>query len=338
MSSARRQRYSADNGISLSSLVILHSQFTFLQNPPLFTWPKRKQRIGYLAIHAGSGFISHVELNWLNGRPALASCVTRADDGDPVKTWAAYADAPVPVGVALSAGEYRLLPLDAPPVPPDELKMAVRWRIKDQIDFPIDDATVDVIRLDPAEADSTSKLLAVVANSQVLKKYIGLAERANISLAAIDIPELAQRNISALLETPDRALALLSFTPQGGLLTVTRNGDLCFYRRLECNTAELPGQEELRRTLVFDRVALELQRSLDHIERQHGNWRLDKIVLAPPPAVPELAKHLQQQLYLPLETTDLSVLFTGRLPAEPEKLTACWFALGGALRQEERSL
>jgi MSHA biogenesis protein MshI len=309
-----------------------------MRNPRLFTWPKRKQQTGYLAIHAGAGFVSHVELNWRNGRPGLASCVTRVEDGDAAKSWTAYANAPVPVGVVLSAGEYQLLPIDAPPVPPDELKMAVRWRIKDQIDFHIDDATVDVIRLVQGGADPTAKLLAVVANNQVLKKYIGLAERAKLTITAIDIPELAQRNISALLETPDRVLALLSFTPQGGLLTVTRNGELCFYRRLDCNTSEMLGQDEQRRAMVFDRVALELQRSLDHIERQHGDWHLDKIVLAPPPAVPGLAEHLQHQIYLPLETADVSALFAGVLPTEHGKLAACWFALGGALRREEKSL
>ncbi|MGA7178999.1 MAG: agglutinin biogenesis protein MshI [Thiobacillaceae bacterium] len=304
----------------------------------MFTWPKRKQQTGYLATQAGPGFVSLVEVNWQNGHPVVASCMSRTDNGDTAKTWAAYGDAPVPVGVVLSAGEYQLLPLDAPPVPADELKMAVRWRIKDQIDLPIDDATVDVIRLDQGGADLKNKLLAVVASNQLLKKYIGLAERAKLRLATIDIPELAQRNISALLEKPNRALALLSFTPQGGLLTVTRNNELCFFRRLECNTADFVNQGEYRRAMAFDRVALELQRSLDHIERQHSDWHLDKIILAPPPAIAGLAEHLQQQLYLPLETADLSSLFTGQLPTDPEQLTACWFALGGALRREERRL
>ena len=304
----------------------------------LLTWFKRKQQNGYLAIQAGAGLLSHVELNWQNGRPVVAACVARNDDGESAKSWSVYGNAPVPVGVVLSAGEYQLLPIDAPPVPLEELKMAVRWRIKDQLDFPVDDATVDVIRLEQGNAaEQGGKLLAVVAHNQVLKKYMGLAERAKLNLTAIDIPELAQRNISALLETPDRVLALLSFTPQGGLLTVTRNGDLCFYRRLECNTAELAEQDEGRRSVVFDRLALELQRSLDHIERQHSGWHLDKIVLAPPPAVPGMADYLRQQIYLPLEIADLTALFA-QLPAEPDKLAACWFALGGALRYEEKSL
>ena len=287
-----------------------------------------------MAIQAGAGSVSHVELSWQNDRPTLASCITRDNEGDNAKLWSAYASASVPVGVVLSAGEYQLLPLDAPQVPPAELKMAVRWRIKDQLDFPIDDATVDVIRLETGGAEETAKLLAVVANNKVLKKYVDLAERAKLTLAAIDIPELAQRNISALLETPDRVLALLSFTPQGGLLTITRNGELCFYRRLEFNVRDLMGEDEYQKAAMLDRVGLELQRSFDHIERQHADWRVDKIMLAPIPAS-GLVTYLQQQLYLPVETTDVTSLFNTQQPITSENLTACWFALGGALRREE---
>ena len=35
-------------------------------------------------------------------------------------------------------GSYNLLQIEAPKVPPEELRSAVRWRVKDLIDFPID--------------------------------------------------------------------------------------------------------------------------------------------------------------------------------------------------------
>lgn len=304
----------------------------------MFAWLKRKRPTGYLAIQTGAGRLSHVELYWHNGRPAVAAWVTNPGEGAPEKSWSRYGHAPVPVGVVLAAGEYQLLPLDAPPVPPEELKMAVRWRIKDQLDLPLDDATVDVIRLEPDLAEPGGKLLAVVAHNQVLKRYVDLAEHAKLRLAAIDIPELAQRNVSALLESPGHCLALLAFTPQGGLLTVTRKGELCFYRWMEGNLVELAGSGAERINLMLDRTALELQRSLDYIERHHAHWRLDRIVLALPPAVPGMLEYLRQQLYLPLEVADLSAHIAGPLPKDPEQMAAGWFALGGALRHEEKSL
>lgn len=302
----------------------------------LFTWRKQKSLTGFLAIQAGKGGMSHAELSWHHGRPKLASCATQSDNRSP-NAWSAYGQASTPVSLVLSPGEYQLLPIDAPPVAPQEMRMAVRWRIKDMIDFPLDDATVDVIRLDAGQTESTGKLMAVVARNELLKRYIETAERGKVTLAAIDIPELAQRNIAALLETPDRALALLSFTQPGGLLTITRNGELCFHRHLDLNLANLALLDEVGAQGAFERLALELQRSLDHIERQYSHWRLERIVLAPPPSVPGLVEYLREYLYLPLEIADLSSVFDGALP-NPATLATCWFALGGALRREDKAL
>ncbi|MEK6243607.1 MAG: agglutinin biogenesis protein MshI, partial [Pseudomonadota bacterium] len=45
----------------------------------------------------------------------------------------------------LRPGEYQLLLVEAPTVPPAELKSAMRWRVKDMIDYHVDDATLDVL-------------------------------------------------------------------------------------------------------------------------------------------------------------------------------------------------
>jgi MSHA biogenesis protein MshI len=275
-------------------------------------------------------------VSWHDGGPKLTACAIRSDAPSP-SAWANYGRRSGPVNIVLSPGEYQLLLIDAPPVAPQEMRMAVRWRIKDMIDFPLDDATVDAVRLDSGQPGSTDKLMAVVARNELLKRYIETAEQANVTITAVDIPELAQRNIAALLETADRALAMLSFTPQGGLLTVTRNGELCFHRHLDVGrtNAGLPGDPGTQ--VAFERLALELQRSLDHIERQYSHWRLERIVLAFPPSVPGLADYLRENLYLPLEVADLGHVINGPLP-DPATLAACWFALGGALRREDKAL
>ncbi|MFZ5491310.1 MAG: agglutinin biogenesis protein MshI [Pseudomonadota bacterium] len=277
-----------------------------------------------------------MEVSWQNDRPRVTGCSVETDNRSPA-AWSIHGRRSGPVNLLLSPGEYRLLMIDAPPVAPHEMRMAVRWRIKDMIDFPVEDAIVDVIRLDPGHVATTDKLMAVVARNDLLKRYIETAERANVTLASIDIPELAQRNIAALLETEDRALAMLSFTPHGGLLTVTRAGELCFHRhfdvgRMDQGPSVDPGMHE-----SFERLTLDLQRSLDHVERQYSHWRLDRIVLAPPPSVPNLADHLRANLYLPLEIAELSEVFDAPLP-DPATLAACWFALGGALRRERKTL
>src|SRR5450756_1442903 len=45
----------------------------------------------------------------------------------------------------LHPAEYQLLMVDAPNVPREELKAAIRWRVKDLLDYHIDDATMDAV-------------------------------------------------------------------------------------------------------------------------------------------------------------------------------------------------
>ncbi|MEG1118698.1 MAG: agglutinin biogenesis protein MshI, partial [Janthinobacterium sp.] len=90
----------------------------------------------------------------------------------------------------LGAGEYQLLTLDAPNVPPEELKTAVRWRLKDMIDFPAADATVDVIDI-PADKNGPGRaqsLFAVAARNTAVAQRQALYGESKIALSVIDIP------------------------------------------------------------------------------------------------------------------------------------------------------
>src|SRR5258706_3389120 len=49
----------------------------------------------------------------------------------------------------LRPGDYQMLVVEAPTVPQAELKSAIRWRIKDLLDYHVDDATVDVLDIPP---------------------------------------------------------------------------------------------------------------------------------------------------------------------------------------------
>jgi hypothetical protein len=53
----------------------------------------------------------------------------------------------------LGGGEYQFMSVEAPNVPREELKTAMRWRLKDMLDFPVDDATIDVLDM-PADPNA----------------------------------------------------------------------------------------------------------------------------------------------------------------------------------------
>lgn len=244
----------------------------------------------------------------------------------------------------LDAGEYQLLSVDAPAVPPDELKTAIRWRLKDMIDFHIDDATIDVldVPVDKSVAGRNHSMYAVAARNQLIQRRQGVFSEAKIPLTVIDIPEMAQRNLASLIEPEGRGLAFLSFDAKGGLLTVSYSGELYLSRRIELPLPQLQQSDAEQRNASFDRITLELQRSLDHFDRQYHFITVAKLVLAPMGEVGSaLQSYLSTNLYLPVECLALDAILDISKVEELNRVDAqerYLLTIGAALRHEEKSL
>lgn len=234
----------------------------------------------------------------------------------------------------LAGGEYQLLSLEAPAVPREELKTAVGWRLKDMLDFPLADATIDVFDI-PGDANATqrgSSVFAVAARNGAVSRRQALYAECKIGLSVIDIPEMAQRNIASLLETPGRGIAVLSFDGDGGLLTMSFNGELYQARRIDVTLAQLQSPDASQ---YYDRVILELQRSFDHFDRQFHFISLARLMLMTGGA-DGLHGYLADNLYMPVERLDLaSVLDFSQAPQlrEPAMQARYFLALGAALRE-----
>ncbi|NMM28406.1 MAG: agglutinin biogenesis protein MshI [Glaciimonas sp.] len=244
----------------------------------------------------------------------------------------------------LTSGEYQLLSMDAPNVPPDELKNAIRWSIKDMLDYHVDDATIDVLAV-PLDKDGPARsntLFAVAARNQLIGQRQALFEGAKIALCAIDIPEMAQRNISALLESEGRAIALLSFNAEGGLITITFGGELYFSRRIDMTVMQLQQADVSHKTALHERITLELQRSLDHFDRQYHAMPLSKLLLSPMGLEGAgLQEYLAANLYTPVETLHLESILDFSMAPElnnVESQQRYFMVLGAALRHEEKAL
>jgi len=241
----------------------------------------------------------------------------------------------------LGGGHYQMLTVDAPNVPLDELRTAVRWRLKDMLDFHVDDATIDVldIPVDKAATVRQHSMFAIAAKNSVIEGRQGLFAAAKVPLAAIDIPEMAQRNISSLLETEGRGLAMLSFDEDGGLLTVSFGGELYLSRRIDVTLEQLLDSEHARKHSRFEKITLELQRSLDHFDRQFHFINVARLLLAPS-AITGLEEYLSSNLYTPVARFDLADVFDlSGVPelAAPAMQQQLFIALGAALRVEEKA-
>ena len=242
----------------------------------------------------------------------------------------------------LAPGEYQMLMVEAPNVPDSERKTAVRWKIKDSVSYRIEDATVDVLQIpvNKTRSDRGQSLYAIVASNETIRTRMELFESAKLTLAVIDIPETAQRNIAAFFEQPDRALAMLSFDENGGLLTFTSGGELYLSRRIEINTGQLTDANADMRAQYRDRVELELQRSLDYFDRQFNHLSLSRLLLSAP-AASNLLEFLSTSVGVAVVKLDLSqVMDISAAPAldDPEFAVQVLSTLGAAMRQEVRAL
>jgi len=243
------------------------------------------------------------------------------------------------VGTLLTGGEYQVLSVEAPNVPQEELKTAVRWRLKDMLDFHVDDATIDVVDI-PVDKNAPSharQMFVIAARNSVVEARQGLFSTAGAALSVIDIPEMAQRNISTLVQAEGRGLAMLSFDADGGLLTVSCGGELYLTRRMDVTLTQLMETDPGRAQMVHDRITLELQRSLDHFDRQYHYISVGRLMLSPN-GVSGLHEYLAQNLGMPVEKLNLADVFD--LTAVPELLDLdmqqrFFMPLGAALRLDE---
>jgi MSHA biogenesis protein MshI len=242
----------------------------------------------------------------------------------------------------LGQPDYQIVLVEAPNVKRDELKAAVRWRIKDMIDFHVDDATIDVLDIPAGGGVSTRppSMYVVVTRNDTVQRVVDRFEQARIPLQVIDIPDAAQRNIAALYEEKDRGLLMLSFDADGGLITVTAGGELYLSRRLDIGYAQV-SSSEAERSHALDRVLVEVQRSLDHFERNFTQVSIAKVLVAPVGQSAALIAHLTANLYLPIASMELGEVMDlpqSYLSASAD-VRAGWFRLIGAgLRVEPTTL
>lgn len=307
----------------------------------------KKKSPGWFALRSSEKGTCVAHVIDTDSKPAVAFSAIRQEslkDDDSVKSMSANLSmANLHCSLLLAQNEYQLFQIEKPNVPANELKQAISWKLKDMIDYPIEQATIDVIDIpsDPNNANRQSYVYAVAAKNELIGSYMTrLIDYSGSGLEVIDIPELAQRNVAAYLEQEGRGLAMLSINSSGGLLTFTSGGELYHARQIEIDTKQMHSEDSERKSNIFERLSLEVQRSLDNFERQFPYITISRLVLAPFMDREDFYDYLKTYLYLPIDRFDLTEVFTfedqaniGDLAMQASLLPV----LGAALRGGETS-
>ncbi len=267
----------------------------------------------------------------------------------------------------------QLLLVEAPAVPPEELRAAARWRIKDLVEGALDDYTIDVMPVGNGPARGAKSLFVAAARNNVVRRATEWARGADLPLAVVDVAETTQRNLqtaaAAAAGLAGRATAALLRHGAVCLLTLCVDGELHEARRLSAEllddastasgggngplvddpSAPLPADWDYvdygaapdagAAAQLHERLLGELQRSFDVWERSHPEQPLEALWLAVGPGTEALCADLAPGLglrVLPLPTT---TLLPGLAEAAPDAAlqTTLLPLLGALLRDDSPS-
>jgi MSHA biogenesis protein MshI len=230
--------------------------------------------------------------------------------------------------------------VEAPDVPPAELRAAIRWRLKDAIDIPVEEAVIDVFEV-PAQSRGTQgrQMYAVAARRQAVERYAAALASAP-AFDVIDVPELCLRNLAAALPAAARGVALLHLAEPLASVVLVQNSTFYLARQIDL-------QASARQAVGHDvgaapdaaGVVLELQRSLDYYERHFDQPPITHVAISPAGPVAEaLAADLGRESGFEVSPLDVNTLLRCPSPVAADTQAQCLLAVGAALRQERRSL
>ncbi|HUR40517.1 MAG TPA: hypothetical protein VM240_05045 [Verrucomicrobiae bacterium] len=249
--------------------------------------------------------------------------------------------------LVLNPDEYQMHLVESPDVPDSELRDAVRWRVRDLIDFPVDEAAIDVFDM-PQQVgtgrEAGRMMCVVVARNPVIAQKAGLINRSGGELDVIDITDLALRNLLSLTPADATGAALLYVESSYSLILIAGEGTLYLSRRIWVGANELAGltgrdsqSPEFRR--VADALAMELLRSLEYYESHFARPAVDSLYIAPVGAGERtLFPYLSQAIGVQVRPLDLNPLLETPGGLTPELQARCLLAIGAALRQERATL
>jgi MSHA biogenesis protein MshI len=253
------------------------------------------------------------------GKPRLDGCVYEKEGADDAfaRVLSRLPSRRAPAVSVLDPTSYRLLLVEAPDVPAEELRAAVRWRVKDLIDYHVDDAVIDVFEMPPhARGGPRRMMYAVTAKAELVKREIERIE---------------------VLEADQRGAALLYLSERRSTLLLVRQGVLYLARHIETGVATLIEAGELRSELVAG-LALEIRRSLDYFESHYEQTSIQQLHVSGLEAGDREA--IGRDLGLGVREVDLTALFEteGSLSLSPELQRLCMPAIGAALRKDPVAL
>ncbi|MBF0402046.1 MAG: hypothetical protein HQL90_14940 [Magnetococcales bacterium] len=331
---------------------------------PLFPFAARQQQNhGVTAVIRRDNGVGLVHLLFESGeeQPILAHCRYQSENQPRIQQrllteWVQQWGLRNSRCVALLDREsYLLFPTDAPPLPQEEWGLNLRWKLADRIHYPPEQAVVEIFeRPGSAHLGESGKIYLAVAHDAQVQREVDFLLQAGLSLAGLDILDLAAGRLTDALPEDGQGVGLLFWTDHGGVVQVRRNRTLFLARTIETKRQQIWQQPTTDPSTIpplvdfpaaLDELVTELRRTFDYYENHFLHPPLEQLFLMPVVdgdwngAVPSSQRHDEQSLLATLsERLEMPV---ARLPLErllrntslftESDLIGCLPAIGAAL-------
>ena len=241
-----------------------------------------------------------------------------------------------PVVVVMEPGTYTLLQVEAPNVEAAEQREAVRWRIKDLVEFPVEDAVLEMFPMPHSQRAGSPKLISVVAApKERVQRIVTELDSVGMELSAIDITELALRDILVCCSPGDSLQAMLYLAPRFGMIEITRGDTLYLNRKIEINGTDLEQRGGYGLSELMDALVLELQRSMDYQESQFGQGSVSTVFInGLNGRGRELIDFAAENLNTAVSTLQIADRMHGLDSLPMDQVERCLPAIGAALRAD----
>jgi MSHA biogenesis protein MshI len=145
---------------------------------------------------------------------------------------------------------------------------------------------------------------------------------------------MAQRNLALLMPQEASGILFITFGTHDGLITLSKQGEIYLTRRVDTGLDLLTAEGDT--TVYYDRVVLEIQRSLDYYDSYFRQPPISSVVLAPATSeLQPLADYLRANLNSNVEIFDPSAWLDWPAPGDAPLSGDSLLVLGAALRREE---
>ncbi len=228
---------------------------------------------------------------------ALRPVLTQADEGsvEILKTWRAQKWFKQSANVlVLRSSERQFLTLDHPEVPDKDLPLAVRYPLGDAMEVEPEQLLTTAVNMPRVNEAQRAQVLAVGARVSVAQQQIAALTAAGIGIRHVDVTDTALRGMVLLQGSHDEGCIVMAFVGNDICIGLLWQNHFCALR-----TLGLPARAPRDEREFVEHLALHIQRTADHFERQATQLAV-RHVMASMPALSQEAREAVRAV-LPLQ-------------------------------------